>query len=142
MKYFNILNKVGQVENISKSIIVKSCQKIELESVMEFTSSQIKGNTVIKAVVMPGGFISLKGIIKIKPHINQVNAFLKHSVLLIGKNSSAVSIPQLEIESNDVEASHASTIGQIDLEQLFYLMSRGFSYTNAVKLIIKSFLSN
>lgn len=142
MRYFDILNKIGQKKSISKSIIVKAGQKINLESVMEISSSQTQSNTIIKAVVMPGGSLSLKGIIKIKPNVNQVNAFLKHSVILIGKNSSAVSIPELEIESNDVQVSHSSTIGPLDPEQTFYLMSRGFNYTKSVKLIIKSFLSN
>jgi Fe-S cluster assembly protein SufD len=90
---------------------------------------------------MLGGHVSLKGIIKIKKGINQIEAFLKHSVLLIGKNSTAISIPELEIESNDVQASHSSAISQINSEELFYLMSRGLSYSQAVKLIIKSFLS-
>lgn len=141
MKHYQLLNQVNQTDNFSKSFIVKSGEKIDLETIIEFTSSRTKSNTLVKVVVMPGGHVSLKGIIKIKKGINQIEAFLKHSVLLIGKNSTAISIPELEIESNDVQASHSSAISQINSEELFYLMSRGLSYSQAVKLIIKSFLS-
>lgn len=141
MKHYQLLNQINQTDNFSKSFIVKSGEKIDLETIIEFTSSRTKSNTLVKVVVMPGGHVSLKGIIKIKKGINQIEAFLKHSVLLIGKNSTAISIPELEIESNDVQASHSSAISQINSEELFYLMSRGLSYSQAVKLIIKSFLS-
>lgn len=127
---------------IFKSIIVKSNQNIDYKTITEIKASQTIKSVTIKAVVMPGGHLSLEGIIKIHSHLHAVQAFLKHSILLIGQNSSAVSIPTLEIESNDVQASHASTIGPLDPEQLFYLMSRGLNKSQAVKLIIKSFLSN
>lgn len=139
---YKLLNHVGQTEDYFKSFIVKSGQKIDLETITEFTSSQTQSTTSIKVVVMSDGHVSLKGIIKIKPEINQIEAFLKHSVLLIGQNSTAISVPELEIESDDVRASHSSAISQIDSEQLFYLMSRGFSHSQALKLIIKSFLSS
>ena len=141
MKHTQILNKIGQQKDFSKSIIVKSGKIVNFETSTQVTSSQTKGNISIKAVVMENGILNLKGIIKIKPKINQVEAFLKHTILLVGKNSRAISIPELEIESHDVKVSHSSTIGQIDSEQLFYLMSRGFSRAQSTKIIINSFLS-
>jgi len=140
MKYQQILNQPHDIQNFTKNILVKSGETINLETVMEFTAHHTTGNTLIKAVVMPGGNLTLKGIIKIKKTAKDSQAFLKHSVLLIGNDSRAVSIPELEIENNDVHASHASTIGPVDPDQLFYLMSRGFSRDLALDLIIKSFL--
>ena len=142
MKYHQVLNQSRDVQNFTKTILVKSGQTVELENIMEFTASNTIGNTVVKAVVMPQGHLSLKGIIKIKNKASNVQAFLKHTVLLVGDDSSAVSIPELEIENNQVQASHASAIGPVDQSQLFYLMSRGFSYQSALDLIIKSFLSS
>jgi len=141
MKYQQILNQPHDVQNFTKNILVKSGETINLESIMEFTAPHTTGNTLIKAVVMPGGNLTLKGIIKIKKTAKESQAFLKHSVLLIGTDSRAVSIPELEIENNDVHASHASAIGPVDPDQLFYLMSRGFSRPVALDLIIKSFLA-
>lgn len=142
MKHLQILDKPGQKKEFSKSIIVKSGQKVNYETITKIISSHTTGNISIKAVVMPNSSLILKGIIKVYSNLDQVEAFLKHSVLLIGKDSTAISIPELEIESNDVKVSHSSTIGQIDSEQLFYLMSRGFSHAQSTKIIINSFLSS
>ena len=141
MKYHQVLHQSGETRNFTKNLLIKSGEIVELETIMEFIAPQTTGNTLIKAVVMPGGNLSLKGIIKIKKPAVQAQAFLKHSVLLIGPNSRAVSVPELEIENNHVQASHASAIGPVDPEQLFYLMSRGFSKKDALNLIIQSFLA-
>ena len=140
MKYQQILNQPHDNQNFTKNILVKSGETINLETVMEFTAPHTVGNTFIKAVVMPGGNLTLKGLIRINQKATNAQAFLKHSVLLVGDNSKAVSVPELEISNDQVQASHASAIGPVDQSQLFYLMSRGFSYDLALDLIIKSFL--
>lgn len=141
MKYFDVLDKKGQSKDIKKFLVVKSGENVEIETIMEFKAPQTQGNTLIKAVVMPGGRLNLKGIIKIDKGAELVEAFLRQAVLLIGENSMATAVPELEIESNEVKASHAAAIGRIDEEQLFYLMSRGLKREEAVKLIIKAFLN-
>ena len=141
MKFHQILHEPNEVRNFSKIILVKKNQNIEIETLMEFIAQNTTGNTLIKAVVMPGGNLSLKENIRIGKNASGAQAFLRHQILLVGDNSQAVSIPELEIENNQVQASHASAIGPVDQSQLFYLMSRGFSYQSAIKLIIKSFLA-
>ncbi len=140
MKYHQILNQPHDIQTFTKNILVKSGQTVNLETIMEFTAPNTVGNTFIKAVVMPGGHLTLKGLIRINQKSLNAQAFLKHSVLLIGDNSQAVSVPELEISNDQVQASHASSIGPVDPDQLFYLMSRGFSRKSALGLIIQSFL--
>ncbi|HBP51017.1 MAG: hypothetical protein US68_C0001G0007 [Candidatus Shapirobacteria bacterium GW2011_GWE1_38_10] len=141
MRYFDVLDRMGQSKDIKKFLVVKSGESIDIETVMQFKAPKTRGNTLIKAVVMPGGKLNLKGVIKIDKGAELVEAFLRQSVLLIGENSMATAIPELEIESNEVRASHAAAIGRVDEEQLFYLMSRGLSQDEAVKSIIKAFLN-
>ena len=140
--YRHILSRPGQHQDFLKSFLVKSGQNLILDTTMDFQASRTSGRTVIKVVVMPHAQADLTGLIKIKPRLKQINAFLKHQVLLIGTDSTAVSTPKLEIESDDVIASHAAVISPLDQNQIFYLMSRGFSQTQAVKLIINSFLTS
>ena len=141
MTYHQILHEPGDTRDFTKIILVESGETINVETLMEFIAPNTIGNTLIKAVVMPRGNLSLKGVIRISKNASDAKAFLKHSILLVGNDSQAVSIPELEIENNQVQASHASAIGPIDQSQLFYLMSRGFSKKSATKLIIKSFLA-
>ena len=75
MKYQQILNQPHDIQNFTKNILVKSGETLNLETVMEFTAPQTTGNTLIKAVVMPGGNLTLKGIIKIKKTATQENTF-------------------------------------------------------------------
>ena len=50
------------------------------------------------------------------------------------------SLPNLEIEADDVKCSHGATIGQLDAEAKFYLMSRGLSLIQAERLVVLGFL--
>ena len=59
--------------------------------------------------------------------------------ILLNDGAFMASKPQLEIYIDDVEASHGSTIGELDADQLFYLRSRGINKENARKLLILAF---
>jgi len=96
---------------------------------------------LVKAVVEEGGNLDASGMIKIPKGVKDINVFLRYKILLLGKTARATVKPQLEIESNEVKAGHAASIGQIDEEQLFYLMSRGIAREEAVELMVKAFLS-
>ena len=47
----------------------------------------------------------------------------------------------MEILANDVRCSHGATVGQVDRDQLFYLMSRGLSANEAERLIVRGFFA-
>jgi Fe-S cluster assembly protein SufD len=47
----------------------------------------------------------------------------------------------LEIEADDVRCTHASTVGQIDQEQVFYIMSRGIPLETAVQMVVEGFFA-
>ncbi len=63
-------------------------------------------------------------------------------VLLLDKKSSAVAEPKLEIENNEVKASHAASVGKIDDDQIFYLKSRGIDEEEAKSIIVEGFLKD
>jgi Fe-S cluster assembly protein SufD len=80
------------------------------------------------------------GMIKVEPGAQQIDAFQESRNLLLTKTAHADSIPGLEILANDVRCTHAAAIAQIDLEQLFYLRSRGLSLEKSKRLVIEGFL--
>jgi Fe-S cluster assembly scaffold protein SufB len=59
--------------------------------------------------------------------------------MILGKEARADAIPGLEIETNEVKATHSASVAQINDEQIFYLMSRGMSEDEAKRLIIVGF---
>ena len=59
--------------------------------------------------------------------------------MLLDPRADANSLPGLEILANDVKCSHGATTGNIDPEELFYLLSRGISHRVAMQLIVLGF---
>ncbi len=67
-------------------------------------------------------------------------AFQKTKGVILGKTATLAANPFLLIDEHDVEAGHGATIGRIDDEKLFYLMSRGLSKQDAEKLVINGLI--
>ena len=127
------------MKNIIK-YLVKKGESVTWDEVMVYDKNNLEGETEIRAVVEDGGTLKLKGKILIQKDAVHANAFLRFKVLLLGKTARAEVDPELEILTNDVKASHAASVGRVDEEQLFYLMSRGFDRQKAIELIVEAFL--
>lgn len=82
---------------------------------------------------------SVKGMIKIGKNAPHANAFFTHKSLLLSAAAKVTTSPSLEIENNEVKASHAATIGHFDNNVIFYLLSRGIGGEEAKKLVMTSF---
>ena len=81
-------------------------------------------------------------MIRVEPDAQKTNAYQENRNLLLSPSAHADSIPGLEIMANDVRCTHGATIGQVDREQLFYLMTRGLSRSEAERLIVRGFFAD
>ncbi|MBT8395863.1 MAG: Fe-S cluster assembly protein SufD [Gemmatimonadetes bacterium] len=81
-----------------------------------------------------------RGIIKVHPKAQKTDAYQTNRNLLLSDNARADSLPNLEIEADDVRCSHGATVGQLDAESRFYLMSRGLTREQAERLVVLGFL--
>jgi Fe-S cluster assembly protein SufD len=79
------------------------------------------------------------GLIRVRPDARGTVAFQTNRNLKLSEHAWAESVPNLEIENNDVKCSHASAVGPVDPEQRFYLESRGVPTPVAEKLIVAGF---
>jgi len=79
------------------------------------------------------------GLVKINANASGSNGYQKEDTLLLSPDAEADSIPQLEIDNNEVRCTHGATVGQVDKEKLFYLMSRGLPENIAKKKIVEGF---
>ena len=82
------------------------------------------------------------GMIKVDLGAQKTDAYQKHRTLMLSSEARNDSIPQLEINANDVRCSHGSTTGPVDPEQLFYLRSRGVPKALAEKMLVTAFLED
>ncbi len=135
-----ILNQTYQDDELIIAFIGKSKETYDLKTLTHHQTPQTQSYTMIRGVLLDQSQAQIEGIIKIDKSAQQTRAFLEEKILLAGKQSKATAQPQLEIEANDVKASHAATVAKLDQEQLFYLMSRGLNQTQAQQVLIRGFL--
>jgi len=98
-------------------------------------------DTVIKSVLTDTAVGSFYGLVSIKKGAKNTNTFFREDALLLSDSAKAEAIPSLEIDENEVKAGHASTVGPVDAEQLFYLTSRGITQKEARKLIVQGYFT-
>jgi Fe-S cluster assembly protein SufD len=82
-----------------------------------------------------------QGIIRVDKKAQKTQAFQSNKNLLLSNGAKADSIPKLEILADDVKCSHGATVGPVDPEQLFYLMSRGLSVKEAEEFVVLGFFN-
>lgn len=134
------LKKKGEELWVEGVFEVLKGQKLFLKTDMQFSAPKTVGKTTIKVVVHEGGYLDLRGKITITKKGKNADGFLKQRVLLLGKNAVAVVVPDLDIQTNEVKASHAAAVSQLDQAQLFYMMSRGIEESLAKEELVKAFL--
>lgn len=100
------------------------------------TSSQIRS----RSISVGGGIAGFRGLIKVTKKAAQSTASMSCDALLLDEGSKADTYPALKIDTNDVSVAHEARIGKIGDEQLFYLMSRGLSEEQAMRLIVSGFV--
>jgi len=81
-----------------------------------------------------------RGIIRVHPKAQQSDAYQTNRNLLLSEEASADTLPNLEIAADDVKCSHGATVGQLDEDSLFYIMSRGIPQERAERLVVMGFL--
>ncbi|MEK6968587.1 MAG: Fe-S cluster assembly protein SufD [Nanoarchaeota archaeon] len=108
--------------------------------VLGHKSRETSGNVLSNGILTDSARNVFFGLIKIEENAQKTSSFLAQHAMLLSPDAICNSIPSLEIAANDVKASHAASVGQIDKEQIFYLMARGIPEAEAKKLIVLGFL--
>jgi len=80
-----------------------------------------------------------QGMIYVAPGAQKTDGYQANRNLVLSKSARADSIPGLEILADDVRCTHGATVGQMEEEDIFYLMSRGLPRREAEKLVVDGF---
>lgn len=92
-----------------------------------------------KSISKDGGIANYRGLIKVSSRAHGSRASLVCDSLLLDKGSKANAFPAVENANDDVEISHEARIGRIGDEEIFYLKTRGFTESAAVRLAVNGF---
>ena len=114
-------------------------QTHDFRTTQEHIAPKTTSDLLFKGAVNDQARSVYTGLIKIGPNARGAQAFQTNRNLTLSDGAWAESVPNLEIETNDVKCSHASTVGPIDEEQRFYLESRGIQPDIAERLVVLGF---
>ncbi len=114
-------------------------QMHDFRTIQDHDAPHTSSDLLFKGAVQDRAASVYTGLIKIRKHANGTTAFQTNRNLTLSEGAWAESVPNLDIETNDVKCSHASTVGPIDEEQRFYLESRGVRPEVAERLVVLGF---
>lgn len=138
--YFDsLLPGNGSSMELNGVYFLEGKQHLDTDCLIRHTGLYTNGDLLLHGALKEGGRSVFTGLIKIDETGQQTNSYLKNENLMLDDKSRADSIPSLEIDANDVRASHGATIGKIVEEYVFYLMSRGIPRNTAVRMVVEGF---
>jgi Fe-S cluster assembly protein SufD len=114
-------------------------QMHDMRTLQDHVAPRTTSNLLFKGAVQGTSHAVYSGLIHIGKEAAGVNAFQTNRNVKLSDGAWAESVPNLEIENNDVRCSHASAVGPVDEDSLFYLESRGVPPAAAERLIVLGF---
>lgn len=139
-KIDNYLSGVGANANDTEVVFGNKNQSFDITSNLIHIAQSTTGKVLEKSVLKDTAKSLFKGMIRIEKEAHHTESYLAGHSILLDKGAKSDSIPGLEIFTNDVKATHAASVAQIDEEQLFYLGTRCLSKSDAQKIIVEGFL--
>ncbi|MGT2757186.1 Fe-S cluster assembly protein SufD [Streptococcus ovuberis] len=120
------LSSGRQVQGIDTRVTNQGCHSI--------------GHILQHGVILEQGTLTFNGIGHILRGAKGADAQQESRVLMLSDKARSDANPILLIDENDVTAGHAASIGQVDPEDMYYLMSRGLDRATAERLVVRGFL--
>lgn len=114
-------------------------QVLDYRAFMNHKAPNTTSDMFLKGAVEDEADSVFTGLIRIEPAAQKTNAFQTNRNLVLSEGAEAQSVPNLEILANDVRCGHGSTVGPLDLNQRYYLMSRGLDQPRADRLQVRGF---
>jgi Fe-S cluster assembly protein SufD len=114
-------------------------QLLDFRTFQDHAARDTTSNLLFKGVVDDEAKAVYTGLIHVRPDARGTNAFQTNRNIKLSDDAWAESVPNLQIENNDVKCSHASTVGPVDEDQRFYLESRGLHPSQAERFIVAGF---
>ncbi len=139
LKIETVLDEQGSMTSSNIMFFSKKSQHIDISNNVVHNAPNTKNNVLVKGALDDISKSVFRGKIKIIKNAQNTESFLSSRSLMISDNAETYAIPSLEIDANNVRASHSASLGKPEDSEIFYLMSRGLKRKEAERLIIKGF---
>ncbi len=135
--YSNIIGE--NADNDLKSIYLGiGEQRKDINYIAELRGTKTNIDIDVQGVLKDSAKKNFKGTIDFKKGSKKAKGNENEYCMLLSDKAKSIALPMLLCTEEDVEGNHSTASGKVDEKQLFYIMTRGISYKEAVKLIVKS----
>ncbi len=114
-------------------------QVFDYRVVINHHGKNTRSDVFLKGAVEDEAESVFSGLLKIWPDATRTSTFETNRNLVLSDGAKAHSVPNLEILCDDVVCGHGSTVGPLEEEHMYYLMSRGLSRERAQRVLIRGF---
>ncbi len=114
----------------------------DVRTLQDHAAPHTTSSLLCKGAVAGAAHSVYSGLIRVRKGAVRTEAMQTNQNLVLDERAHADSVPNLDIEENDVRCSHASTVGPVDEDQLSYLESRGVPPERAEELIVSGFFDD
>jgi Fe-S cluster assembly protein SufD len=114
-------------------------QHIDNHTTIDHAAGETRSAEQFRGIVGNRGHGVFNGKVIVRPGSQRIDATQSSDNLLLGEHAEIDTKPELEIYANDVKCSHGATVGELDIDQLFYLRSRGLDAAAARDLLTTAF---
>ncbi|MFT6055258.1 MAG: Fe-S cluster assembly protein SufD [Roseivirga sp.] len=122
--------------------LLKGRTHVDNHTVADHTKPNCHSSELYKGIVDDSAKAVFNGKIFVRQEAQKTNAFQSNKNILLSDHATINTKPQLEIWADDVSCSHGCTIGQLDLDALFYLQARGIKKDKAKVMLLNAFASD
>jgi Fe-S cluster assembly protein SufD len=138
----NDLSGPGATSRVTGAYFADGDQHLDYDTFQEHMAPSTESDFAFKGALREHAHAVWRGMIRVEEDAQKTNAYQENRNLLLSDGAHADSIPGLEIMANDVRCTHGATIGRVDRNELFYLMTRGLSRAEAERLIVRGFFQD
>ena len=138
----NDLAGPGATSRVTGAYFADGTQHLDYDTFQEHMAPSTTSDFAFKGALRDTARVVWRGMIRVEEGAQKTNAYQENRNLLLSKTAHADSIPGLEILANDVRCTHGATLGQVDRELLFYLMTRGLNRAEAERVIVRGFFQD
>lgn len=135
--YSNVLGESSK-NNLKTIYLAGKDQIKDINYIAELRGENSNVDIDVQGALKENSKKNFKGTIDFKKGCKKAKGNENEYCMLLSNKAKSIALPMLLCTEEDVEGNHSTASGKVDEKQLFYIMTRGFSYKEAVKLIVKS----
>ncbi len=136
--YYSKLNGNEAKNNIDVIYLGKDEQLFDLNYIGELRGEKTQIEIEAQGALKDRSKKHFKGTIDFKKGCKKAKGNENEFCMLLSDNAKSIALPMLLCSEEDVEGNHSSATGKVGNKELFYIMSRGFEYKEAMKLLVRA----